>query len=78
MSKLIRLTGLWQRRDGSLSGGPLRDVMPGARLIIQPVTDRQGKGPHYVAYLAPEGEDEPLEQLRLLLEEDEQEQQHPF
>ena len=64
MSKLIRLTGLWKRKDGSLSGGPLRELLPGARLIIQPVRDRSSKDPHFVAYLSPEGE-EGSEQLRL-------------
>ena len=71
MSKLIRLTGLWKRKDGSLSGGPLRGLLPGARLIIQPVRDGSSKGPHFVAYLAPEGEEGP-EQLNWGFPEEEE------
>lgn len=68
MSKPIRLTGLWKRKDGSLSGGPLLDLMPGAQLLIKPVKGNGRRGPHFVAYLLTEDQEEP-EQLSLLPEQ---------
>jgi len=67
MSKSIRLTGLWKRKDGSLSGGPLLDLAPGAHLLIRPVKGNGRRGPHFVAYLLTEGQEE-SERLSLLPE----------
>lgn len=63
MSKPIRLTGLWKRRDGSLSGGPLLELMPGAYLLIKPVKGKGKRGPHYVAYLVTQEQEEDFQEL---------------
>lgn len=50
---LIRLTGLWkgETKQGQvmLSG----TVSPSSKLVILPNKDKQGNGPDYICYMAP-------------------------
>jgi hypothetical protein len=46
---MIRLTGLWEREKGILSGG----LSPSARLVILPNKIKKNSGdPDFIAYLA--------------------------